>query len=138
MRAERLSRHLYDVEAIMDTEYGQEALSDKDLYIDIVNHRKHLTKISEIDYKKHMPGSINLIPPVESIKKWESDYSNMQESMIYGESVSFKELINRMRELMTRINQLNFLVIRIPQSTIVTELDVISIGLVLTCTVNRN
>lgn len=63
MRAERLSRHLYDVEAIMDTEHGREALLDEKLYVDIINHRKHLTKISGLDYEKHMPGFINLMPP---------------------------------------------------------------------------
>lgn len=108
MRAERLSRHLYDIEAIMDTDHGKEALSDEDLYIDIVNHRKHLTKIIGLDYEKHMPRFINLIPPDKSIKEWGNDYRSMQESMIYGESVSFKELIDRMSELMKRINQLEF------------------------------
>lgn len=41
MRAERLSRHLYDVEAIMDTDHGKEALDDEELYMDIIHHRKH-------------------------------------------------------------------------------------------------
>ncbi len=108
MRADRLSRHLYDVEAIMDTKHGKEALEDEELYIDIINHRKHLTKISGIDYDKHLPGSVNLIPPEASIKQWKDDYKSMQESMIHGESLSFEKLIDRMSELMERINQLVF------------------------------
>lgn len=108
MRAERLSRHLYDVEAMMDTKHGTEALADQQLYTDIIYHRKHLTKVSGIDYKNHMPGFINLIPPEQSIKEWESDYKSMQESMIYGDTLPFKELIGRMNELMGRINQLKF------------------------------
>jgi hypothetical protein len=108
MRAERLSRHLYDVEAIMDTEHGKEALEDEELYMDIIHHRKHLTKISGIDYKKHLPGTINLVPPDASIKQWKDDYRDMRESMIYGDSVSFDKLIERMKELMERINQLDF------------------------------
>lgn len=106
MRAERLSRHLYDVEAIMDTDHGREALKDEELYLDIIHHRKHLTKISGIDYKKHMPGTIHLVPPEASIKQWQDDYKEMQESMIHGDSLTFEELISRMRELMDRINQL--------------------------------
>ncbi len=108
LRAERLSRHLYDVEAIMDTNHGKEALTDQKLYVDIINHRQHLTKISEIDYDKHLPGSINLIPPDDSIGEWENDYRSMQENMIYGESLTFKELTVRMSELMERINHLKF------------------------------
>ncbi|MCH2451321.1 MAG: nucleotidyl transferase AbiEii/AbiGii toxin family protein [Gracilimonas sp.] len=108
MRAERLSRHLYDVEAIMDTEHGKEALEDEELYMDIIHHRKHLTKISGIDYKKHLPGTISLVPPDASIKQWKDDYREMQESMIHGDSVSFDKLIDRMKELMERINQLTF------------------------------
>jgi len=106
MRAERLSRHLYDVEAIMDTEHGKEALEDEELYMDIINHRKHQTKINGIDYEKHLPGTINLVPPDASIKQWQDDYREMQESMIHGDSVSFDTLIERMKELMERINQL--------------------------------
>lgn len=108
MRAERLSRHLYDVEAIMDTDHGKEALTDEELYRDIVHHREHLTKINGIDYKKHLPGTINLVPPETSIKQWQDDYREMQESMIHGDSVSFDKLIDRMKELMERINQLDF------------------------------
>lgn len=108
MRADRLSRHLYDVEAIMDTDHGKDALDDEELYMDIIHHRKHLTKISGIDYKKHLPGTINLVPPDASIKQWQGDYRDMQESMIYGDSVSFDKLIDRMKELMERINQLDF------------------------------
>jgi hypothetical protein len=92
----------------MDTEHGKEALEDEELYMDIIHHRKHLTKISGIDYKKHLPGTINLVPPDASIKQWKDDYRDMRESMIYGDSVSFDKLIERMKELMERINQLDF------------------------------
>ena len=108
MRADRLSRHLYDLEAMMDTEHARQALEDEDLYLDIIHHRKHLTKISGINYDKHMPGTLNLVPPDASIKQWQDDYREMQESMIHGDSVSFDKLIDRMKELMERINQLEF------------------------------
>jgi len=106
IRADRLSRHLYDLEAIMDTEHGINALKDADLYTDIVQHRQHLTKISGIDYTNHNPGKINLIPPDGSMNKWEADYRNMQESMIFGDSLPFDQLLLRMRVLMKRINSL--------------------------------
>ena len=39
-RIVRMSRHLYDLEKLMDTEYGREALADRSLYDAIVEHRK--------------------------------------------------------------------------------------------------
>ncbi len=39
-RSVRMSRHLYDLEKLMDTEYGKEALSNRKLYDAIVEHRK--------------------------------------------------------------------------------------------------
>jgi hypothetical protein len=41
-------------------------------------------------------------------REWQNDYREMQENMIHGDSVSFEMLIDRMKELMARINQLNF------------------------------
>lgn len=35
-----MSRHLYDLERLMDTPYGKEALVDKELYDTIVEHRR--------------------------------------------------------------------------------------------------
>ena len=108
IRVDRLSRHLYDLERLMDTRFAEEALSDKKLYLGIIEHRQHLTRVSGIDYENHKPGNINLIPPDAVIKQWESDYKKMQESMIYGEAPSFGKLMERMAELMRRINSVKF------------------------------
>ncbi len=38
---------------------------------------------------------MKIIPPEEFINQYEKDYSEMQENMIYGEKISFKELIEK-------------------------------------------
>lgn len=43
MRVERMSRHMYDLERLMDTEHGRDALKDPELYQAIIKHRE-LTK----------------------------------------------------------------------------------------------
>jgi hypothetical protein len=43
-----------------------------------------------------------LVPPTEFYQVWAADYANMQSSMIYGESISFDKLIERMKELENR------------------------------------
>ncbi|NQX82589.1 MAG: nucleotidyl transferase AbiEii/AbiGii toxin family protein [Flavobacteriaceae bacterium] len=105
IRVERMSRHLYDLEKLMDTTHGVEALKDTALYNTIVEHRKNFNAIRGIDYANHMPKSINIVPPYETIKDWEKDYKTMQESMFYGSTISFKKLIERITELTTRINK---------------------------------
>lgn len=106
IKVDRLSRHLYDIEKIMDTEFSEKALTNKKLYQHIVEHRKVITPIRGIDYANHAPEKINFIPPNEIIGEWEKDYNQMQESMIYIESLSFDKLLVRMAELKKRINNL--------------------------------
>jgi predicted nucleotidyltransferase component of viral defense system len=102
IRVERLTRHLYDIERLMDTEFAEKALTDSKLYQDIVAHRRLFTPIRGIDYDNHIPQKINPIPPTEIINEWQKDYEIMQDSMIYGESLSFSELIERIEELKKR------------------------------------
>ena len=106
IKVERKSRHLYDLEKLMDTEYAMAALANNALYRTIVEHRAKLTPLRGIDYALHTPDKINPIPPDSIIGAWEKDYKAMQESMFYNPSLSFDKLIERMRELKKRINNL--------------------------------
>lgn len=90
----------------MDTEFAQKALADSKLFQDIVDHRKLYTSIKGADYENHSPQKINPIPPEGIIDKWEEDYMVMKQYMIYGESLSFSELIKRMKALKGRLNNL--------------------------------
>ncbi len=104
IRVERLSRHLYDIEKLSQTEYAEIALQDRELYNTIVRHRSKFTAISGIDYVKHNPENIKFIPPDSIIKMWEVDYEEMKGSMIYGNPLDFDQLINRLTVLQKRIN----------------------------------
>lgn len=104
IRVERLSRHLYDIEKLSQSEYLEIVFQNTELYNSIVKHRSKFTPISGIDYAKHKPENIKFIPPEIVIKKWESDYGEMKESMIYGEHLNFDELIKKLTELQKRIN----------------------------------
>jgi predicted nucleotidyltransferase component of viral defense system len=104
IRVERLSRHLYDIEKLCQTEYAEIALQDRELYNTIVRHRSKFKAISGIDYAKHNPENIKFIPPDSIIKMWKADYEEMKGSMIYGNPLDFDQLINRLTELQKRIN----------------------------------
>lgn len=106
IKVERKSRHLYDVEKLMDTEYAMAALGNTALYQTIVEHRAKLTPLRGIDYANHTPDKINPIPPDAMMGDWEKDYQIMQESMLYNPSLPFNKLIERIQELKSRINNL--------------------------------
>lgn len=102
IKSNRMSRHLYDLDILMDTEHGKSALSNPDLYYSIIDHRLVFNKLQGIDYDKHSPAFINFIPPLSVMKEWEADYNSMRESMFYGETKSFEHLIARLQTLLQR------------------------------------
>jgi len=106
IRSERMTRHLYDISRLMDTEYLEKVISDKVLYNTIIEHRSKLTKVSWVDYDKHSYSTLNFIPPKEIIDEYEKDYEAMKESMFYGETDSFENLIKKLKKLNDRINNL--------------------------------
>jgi len=107
IRVERLSRHLYDLEKLMDTEHGIAALKNTALYNNIATHREKFNAIRGVDYANHSPSRIKIIPPNAVIKDYERDYAAMTSFMIYGEPLKFDNLINRILELQTRINRIS-------------------------------
>ncbi len=104
IRNYRLSRHLYDLVKLMDTDHGITAIQNRPLYNTIVSHRQKFNAIKNIDYKNHSPEKIKIIPPASVLKEYEKDYTEMNRFMIYGESIPFEVLIKKIEELQNRIN----------------------------------
>jgi predicted nucleotidyltransferase component of viral defense system len=102
IHSERMTRHLYDLHKLMDTKFAEEALTDIELYKTIVEHRSIMTRERGVDYSTHRPSQINFIPENEIVDLWKVDYNNMREDFIYGQPVTFDELINRMKDLLVR------------------------------------
>lgn len=102
-RSKRMSRHLYDIEKIMDTRYGN-AISDMNLYMSIVNHRSTFNRVDGVDYESHNPDTLCFIPPNSVMEEWRDDYQSMSKHFIYeDQTLTFDQLITRMKELMSRI-----------------------------------
>ncbi len=106
VRVNRMSRHIYDLEKLMDTDFAKDALNSPELYQAIVEHRKMLTAMKEVDYATHVPEKINFVPPVAIIDLWRKDYETMQSNMIYGDSLPFDKLIDRLKELNESFRQI--------------------------------
>ncbi len=102
-RSIRMSRHLYDLEKLMDTKYGVEALSNRELYDAIVEHRKAYYALKYVNYELHSPSIINFTIPESAMEAWQDDYADMRRFFIYGESLEFDALIQKMKELQERV-----------------------------------
>ena len=105
VRIDRMTRHIYDLEKLMDTNFAREALNNKELYNTIIEHRRTLTAMKEIDYSTHAPKTINFVPPDFVMGAWQEDYKKMG-NMIYGKSLSFDKLIERIKELNERFRNI--------------------------------
>lgn len=105
-RSMRMSRHLYDLERLMDSDFGKMALADKTLYNAIIDHRQAYYALKYVDYSLHHPSTINILPPERVLDDWKQDYSNMQRYFIYGPSLDFELLMKRIIELQSRLRGL--------------------------------
>ncbi len=105
VRVERMSRHLYDLARMAGTPIVENALKDKDLFQSIVAHRRTFIAMKDFDYNTLSPQTLNIIPPESVIAKWKDDYNKMQ-TMIYGESLSFDELIEKIKRLNEELKQI--------------------------------
>ncbi len=99
-KAERKSRHMYDLEKMMKRPEILSAIKDDELWNSIHHHREVFTPLRDVDYTPDIRDRICLIPPENCIADWKSDYQSMCESMIYeNDPLSFESLMERMKEL---------------------------------------
>src|SRR5690606_13551511 len=103
-----MSRHLYDLEKMMDCEYGIKAISSFGYYNSIVDHRRRFIFKQGVDYQTHHPSTLSFIPPETIIEDYKNDYAQMVEQMIHGEDIlDFDAMIKRLLLLNERIRRLH-------------------------------
>ncbi|MFA6200515.1 MAG: nucleotidyl transferase AbiEii/AbiGii toxin family protein [Bacteroidales bacterium] len=93
--ADRKSRHLYDLEKMMDENFARKAIMDDELWNNIHHHRVIFTHMKNVDYTPDIRDRICLVPPEKIIDEWRRDYEAMQSTMIYGKSLDFDKLMER-------------------------------------------
>ena len=74
-RYQRMSRHLYDLERLMDTPFGKEALADKELYDTIVEHRRIESTLSR--RHRNLKTGATIIPRCSTISSLEKPFRLM-------------------------------------------------------------
>lgn len=106
-RTERMSRHLYDLEKLMDTPFAVEALENMNLYQEIIAHRKRFYHVGAVDYELNNPSTISFCPTGNLRDMMRMDYEVMKNSMIYGGKLSFEILIERLEQLQKRFRSVS-------------------------------
>ncbi|MBP6023904.1 nucleotidyl transferase AbiEii/AbiGii toxin family protein [Ferruginibacter sp.] len=107
VKIERLSRHLYDLVKLMNTEAGIEALKDYEFYTTLLEHRKSYVRLGNVDYDTLHYSTLSFIPPDAVIEMFRQDYRAMQAAMIYGASLDFDTMINELKILTGRFRLIN-------------------------------
>lgn len=102
VKAERKSRHLYDLYKMMNHPFAELALRDNALWESIRHHREIFTSVNGIDYSPDVRKRIVLVPRPDIWDTWRRDYENMCQAMIYGAKPSWEELIAAMEQLQSR------------------------------------
>lgn len=98
-RTRRMSRHYYDLEKLMNTEYGKMALQNIALYNRIIDHRRKYNTLHYMDYELDRRENISILPPTELLHAFEKDYAEMKENMVFKDTLPFDELLRRIAEL---------------------------------------
>lgn len=102
-----MSRHLYDLEKLMDTPFAAEALKNMNLYQKIIAHRKRFYHVGAVDYELNNPSTISFCPTGNLRDMMRMDYEVMKDSMIYGEKLAFEILIERLELLQKRFRSVS-------------------------------
>lgn len=106
-RTHRMTRHFYDLEKLMQTPYAEMALNDLVLYHEIVEHRRKFYHVGYVDYDKELPATIQIVPSDELMSSYEADYNEMKESFIYGQPLTFSELMEKITNLQEQFRALD-------------------------------
>ena len=68
-------------------------------------HRRVFIGLKGFDYDSLAPKTIVIVPPDDVTDQWKSDYETMRNTMIYGDSLPFNKLIDKIKELNERIRK---------------------------------
>ena len=100
-----LSRHYYDLWCMIRQGVAEQAIASEGLFERIAVHREVFFRYNWLDYKTLCRGSLRLMPAREQLPEWQRDYDAMRESMFFGATPEFLEVLTRVEEFQNRINQ---------------------------------
>lgn len=104
-KAERLSRHWYDLYKLADHDIGIQALADRGLLADVLKYKSFFFNNRYANYDKCLKKELRLIPDGDGLSALRDDYQIMlDKAMIYGDIPTFDQIVERLQKLEAQIN----------------------------------
>lgn len=101
----RISRHYYDLHALMQAPLGQKAIADAALGADCVAHARMFFNRPAFDLASAVPPTFVLMPEGDMYDALKQDYAAMT-GMIFGQAPSFEAVTESIADLERRVNQI--------------------------------
>ena len=99
-----MSRHIYDLHLMMDSDFGKRACVDRPLLDRVLKNRRIYFEYTWLDYEKFGPGYFKFVPPADRIGFWRDDYRSLCENMVFGEAPEFSDLMDSLAALEIKLN----------------------------------
>jgi hypothetical protein len=85
---------------------GQSAIENRELFEEVVRHKKVFFYTSYANYDACLAGRLKLLPETDSLKSLREDYEKMVGAgMMYSTPPSFDEIVELIRNLENRVNR---------------------------------
>lgn len=104
MKADRISRHYYDLHKLAQTSIAQSALEMPELLDHVIEHKKIFFLRPSDNYDEIRTGNIHMVPPDGRLSALSVDYDKMRD-MFFGEIPSFEEVMESIARLESLINE---------------------------------
>jgi len=100
----RMSRHYYDVFAMVDSPIFNKAIENIDLLLKVAEHKTLFFRDTKARYDLAKPGSLRLMPKNEHIAQLNADYEQMQQ-MFFEDPPSFESILEKLKIAEDKINR---------------------------------
>ena len=101
----RMSRHYYDVFAMVNSPIFNKAIENIDLLIKVAEHKALFFKDNKARYDLAKPGSLRLMPQDEHVSQLNADYQQMQE-MFFEDPPLFESILEKLKIVEDKINRI--------------------------------
>ena len=102
----RMSRHLYDIAKLYESDFGKEALSSRSLLETVVRHKSVFFKDNKACYDEATPERLRFVPKDVMLEKFRDDYEDMVKVMFSKEAPTFDEILDILEKIELEIRKL--------------------------------
>ena len=101
----RMSRHYYDIYAMVDSPIYKRALENISLLKTVAEHKALFFKANWAHYEEATPAGLRLLPREDQMSALKNDYRQMQQ-MFFEEPPTFDQIIEKLRDIEKEINRI--------------------------------